>query len=150
MRLILHRKPRSSWVFGVEVIGFAVMSNHMHVIVRTRPDVVEEWSRSGRTWKLPNLVAIVPSTPQRGPVGRRTHGTRTEGDCRRHGEAEGKAETAFEYLVVHALPGQADRSPWKSRGRCQQQCSQSACWIRVGTAPTDRTSMLLTFLKRLA
>jgi REP element-mobilizing transposase RayT len=30
--------------FGIEVLGFAVMSNHLHVILRSRPDVVAEWS----------------------------------------------------------------------------------------------------------
>ncbi|MBU2552133.1 MAG: hypothetical protein KKB20_27230 [Proteobacteria bacterium] len=46
-----HRK---SWVqarlkeitaaFGIEVITYAVMSNHLHVVLRTRPDWVEDWS----------------------------------------------------------------------------------------------------------
>jgi hypothetical protein len=31
-------------VFGVDVMGFAVMSNHMHLVLRNRPDVVREWS----------------------------------------------------------------------------------------------------------
>ena len=30
--------------FGVEVLSFAVMSNHLHVILRNRPDVVQGWS----------------------------------------------------------------------------------------------------------
>jgi REP element-mobilizing transposase RayT len=30
--------------FGVDVLGFAVMSNHLHVILRNRPDVVQTWS----------------------------------------------------------------------------------------------------------
>ncbi|WP_145055901.1 transposase [Lignipirellula cremea] len=41
--------------FGVEVLGFAVMSNHLHVILRTRPDVVAEWSDNDialRWWNL--------------------------------------------------------------------------------------------------
>lgn len=31
-------------VFGIEVLGFSVMSNHFHCVLRTRPDVVETWS----------------------------------------------------------------------------------------------------------
>jgi hypothetical protein len=31
-------------IFGIEVISFAVMSNHLHVILRTCPDVATAWS----------------------------------------------------------------------------------------------------------
>ncbi|MBU2550708.1 MAG: hypothetical protein KKB20_20030 [Proteobacteria bacterium] len=31
-------------LFGIEVITYAVMSNHLHVMLRTRPDLVEGWS----------------------------------------------------------------------------------------------------------
>src|SRR5271156_759491 len=31
-------------IFAVDVCGYAVMSNHLHVIVRTRPDLVQAWS----------------------------------------------------------------------------------------------------------
>lgn len=31
-------------VFGCDVLGYAIMSNHLHLILRTRPDVVAEWS----------------------------------------------------------------------------------------------------------
>lgn len=33
-----------SGLFGVEVFSYAVMSNHTHVVLRTRPDWVEGWS----------------------------------------------------------------------------------------------------------
>jgi REP element-mobilizing transposase RayT len=33
-----------SAVFGLDVLTYAILSNHLHVILRIRPDVVEEWS----------------------------------------------------------------------------------------------------------
>ena len=30
--------------YGVEVSAYAVMSNHLHLVLRTRPDWVESWS----------------------------------------------------------------------------------------------------------
>lgn len=31
-------------VFGIDVLAYAILSNHMHLILRTRPDVVQTWS----------------------------------------------------------------------------------------------------------
>jgi REP element-mobilizing transposase RayT len=42
-------------VFAVDVLGFSVMSNHLHVILRNRPDVVKTWSDdevARRWWNL--------------------------------------------------------------------------------------------------
>ncbi len=42
-------------VFGADVIGFSVMSNHLHVVLRSRPDVVKTWSDeevAHRWWNL--------------------------------------------------------------------------------------------------
>jgi REP element-mobilizing transposase RayT len=38
--------------FGIDVLGFSVMDNHFHVILRNRPDVVETWSdeEAARRW----------------------------------------------------------------------------------------------------
>ncbi|WDQ17188.1 hypothetical protein [Rhodopirellula sp. P2] len=30
--------------FGIDLLGFAILSNHFHLILRTRPDVVASWS----------------------------------------------------------------------------------------------------------
>jgi hypothetical protein len=41
--------------FGIDVLGYAVMSNHLHVILRSRPDVVRAWSDeevAARWWRL--------------------------------------------------------------------------------------------------
>ncbi|MFH1138829.1 MAG: hypothetical protein V1816_22355 [Pseudomonadota bacterium] len=39
-------------VFALEISAFAVMSNHVHVVVRTRPDLAAGWSRedAARRW----------------------------------------------------------------------------------------------------
>jgi REP element-mobilizing transposase RayT len=42
-------------IFGVDVLGFSVMSNHLHVILRSRPDVVKTWTDNEvarRWWNL--------------------------------------------------------------------------------------------------
>ena len=40
--------------FGVDLLGFAILSNHFHLILRTRPDVVETWSddEAARRWLM--------------------------------------------------------------------------------------------------
>lgn len=40
--------------FGIDVIGFSILSNHFHVILRNRPDVVATWSDQevARRWLL--------------------------------------------------------------------------------------------------
>jgi hypothetical protein len=47
-------EPRREWirrrlevlasVFGIDVLSYAILSNHMHLVLRTRPDVVQAWS----------------------------------------------------------------------------------------------------------
>ena len=41
--------------YGIDVLGYAVMGNHLHVILRNRPDVVATWSDeevARRIWNL--------------------------------------------------------------------------------------------------
>jgi REP element-mobilizing transposase RayT len=41
---IRRRLESLASVFGIDVLTYAVMSNHLHTIVRNRPDVVAQWS----------------------------------------------------------------------------------------------------------
>lgn len=41
---IRRRMEALASVFGIDVLSYAVMSNHLHVILRNRPDVVASWS----------------------------------------------------------------------------------------------------------
>ena len=36
--------------YGIDVLGYAVMGDHLHVILRNRPDVVATWSDVVATW----------------------------------------------------------------------------------------------------
>jgi hypothetical protein len=42
-------------IFAVDVLSFAIMSNHLHVVARTRPDLIKTWSDEEvalRWWNL--------------------------------------------------------------------------------------------------
>jgi REP element-mobilizing transposase RayT len=52
---IQHRVEELAGVFAVDVLGFSVMSNHLHLVLRNRPDVAVEWSDEEvalRWWRL--------------------------------------------------------------------------------------------------
>ncbi len=40
------RMERLASVFGVDVLTYAILSNHMHIVIRTRPEVIAGWSDS--------------------------------------------------------------------------------------------------------
>jgi len=35
---------RLASVFGIDVLTYAILSNHLHIVMRTRPDVIAAWS----------------------------------------------------------------------------------------------------------
>jgi REP element-mobilizing transposase RayT len=52
---IRTRLEELAGIFGIDVCGYAVMSNHLHVILRIRPDLVAGWSEEDvarRWWRL--------------------------------------------------------------------------------------------------
>ena len=40
--------------FGIDLLGFAILSNHFHLILRSRPDVVSSWDDTevARRWLM--------------------------------------------------------------------------------------------------
>ena len=38
------RMERLASVFGIDVLAYAILSNHLHIVIRTRPDIVANWS----------------------------------------------------------------------------------------------------------
>lgn len=52
---IRQRLEELAGIFAIDVGGFSVMGNHLHVVVRTRPDVAGRWSDEDvarRWWRL--------------------------------------------------------------------------------------------------
>lgn len=56
-----HRKAwieaqleRFAGLFGIDLMAFAILSNHFHLVLRSRPDVVSTWSdvEVARRWRL--------------------------------------------------------------------------------------------------
>ena len=40
---VLDRIQELAGLFAIEVCGYSVMSNHFHIVLRTRPDIAEQW-----------------------------------------------------------------------------------------------------------
>ena len=49
--LIRQRLEFLAGIMGIEVLGYAVMSNHFHCILRSRHDIVQTWSDEQITFK---------------------------------------------------------------------------------------------------
>jgi REP element-mobilizing transposase RayT len=52
---IRERLEELAGIFALDILSFAVLSNHLHVVVRTRPDIVKAWSDDEvalRWWRL--------------------------------------------------------------------------------------------------
>jgi hypothetical protein len=61
-----HRLEFLAAIFGLDVLGFSLMSNHLHVLLRNRPDVVAQWSDEevARRWyRLHPLRRNADGTP---------------------------------------------------------------------------------------
>ncbi|MFM8584502.1 MAG: transposase [Planctomycetaceae bacterium] len=71
---VKHRLALLSSAMAVDVLGFCVMSNHIHAIVRNRPDVASQWSPAeiARRWLIiypPGRSALKKTTSLGGTSG---------------------------------------------------------------------------------
>ncbi|MFO0922988.1 MAG: hypothetical protein U0905_10945 [Pirellulales bacterium] len=84
--------------FGVDVLNYAVMSNHVHSILRTRPDIVKLWSDEdvATRWlrlfpgkRLDDCLGVLNATADR----------ERDGRCQANA---GTSQAIVEYFLVHA------------------------------------------------
>ncbi len=52
-------------IFAVEIVAYAVMGNHLHLVVRTRPDIAKSWSEEEvlQRWRTLFPRRLVQETP---------------------------------------------------------------------------------------
>src|SRR5208282_1820253 len=48
---IRERLEHLASIFAIDICAYAVMSNHLHLVSRTRPDLVPEWSAEEVAWR---------------------------------------------------------------------------------------------------
>jgi hypothetical protein len=77
-------------VFGIDICGYAVMSNHFHIVLRVRPDLAQgrssrhplfggtEWQADESRWRPPRCAVVVAGSrvgvPRRLPFSDRSLG----------------------------------------------------------------------------
>ncbi|MFH1139967.1 MAG: transposase [Pseudomonadota bacterium] len=60
---VLDRLEFLASVFAIDVCAYAIMSNHLHVVIRTRPDLAEGWSDEETAGRW---LALFPNKDQKG------------------------------------------------------------------------------------
>jgi hypothetical protein len=66
---ILDRLRDLAGLFAIEVCGYYMMSNHLHLVLRNRPDIAEQWSaddiaRDGAEFsRLATMPPVSPASP---------------------------------------------------------------------------------------
>jgi hypothetical protein len=153
--------------FAVDVLGFSIMSNHIHVVVRNRPDVVAAWSDDevARRWWY-----LFPQRKDRdGHPAEPTHAELTMITAIPERLAEIRTRLSslpwFMRSLVEPIARQANREDkcsgrfFEGRYRCQpilDEPSLAACLayvdlnpIRAGIAETPETSQFTSVYERI-
>ena len=155
-------------VFGLDVLGFAVMANHLHVVLRNRPDVVAAWSDDevGRRWwrvcPLRREADGCPAEPTDADLGL------ILGDASRTAELRTRMSSIswFMRLLCEPLAKLANREDhctghfWEGRFKSQALLDDTALLacsvyvdlnpIRAGLAETPETSDFTSVKERIA
>jgi hypothetical protein len=154
-------------VFGIDVMGFAVMSNHLHLVLRNRPDVVAGWSDeevARRWWRLFPGRRDADGSPAR-PT--EVELRLVTGHAERLAEIRSRLSSVswFMRCVAEPIARQANREDecsgrfWEGRYRCQPLLDESAVLagmayvdlnpIRAKIAATPETSRFTSVFERI-
>ena len=167
-RFIQSRLEFLAGQFGIDVLAFAVMSNHLHVVVRNRPDVVKEWSDeevARRWWMLFPKRRDDEGRPEKP---RASDLSMITSDADKLAEIRGRLSNIgwFMRCVAEPVARMANREDdctgrfWEGRYKCQpllDEAALTACMayvdlnpIRAGIAKTPETSEFTSAAERCA
>lgn len=153
--------------FGIDLVGFAIMSNHFHVILRSRPDVVATWSDTQVARRWLRLCPI-----RRSKDGAPSEPTEPELDTIRRcperlAEIRRRLSDISWWMRMTAEPvaRRANREDevtgrfWEGRYKCIKLCDEAALLaclvyvdlnpIRAGVALTPETSDYTSLQRRI-
>jgi REP element-mobilizing transposase RayT len=153
--------------FAIDVLGFAVMRNHIHLIVRNRPDVKAGWSDHDAARRWWNLFPLRnengrPAEPQEWELSMITANPERLAEAR----ARLSSISWFMRCLAEPIARWANREDgctgrfWEGRFKCQPILDESAlaaCLayidlnpIRAGIAETPETSQFTSVFERIA
>ena len=153
--------------FGIDVLGFTIMSNHLHVVLRNRPDVVAAWSDEEvacRWWSL-----FPQRRDEQGQAARPKPRELEMLTCDARALAERRARLSslswFMRCLCEGIARQANREDqctgrfWEGRFKCQALLDEAAVLacsvyvdlnpIRAGVAATPETSRFTSAYERI-
>jgi hypothetical protein len=164
--------------FGIDVLGYAILSNHFHLVLRNRPDVVATWSDTevARRW-----LALCPvrkaacKSRVGGPGGASEPGAPTEADLdtiRRVPERLAEVRRRLSDIswlmrfIAEPIARRANREDcvsgrfWQGRFKAVRLCDEAAILacavyvdlnpIRAGLATTPESSLYTSVERRIA
>ena len=153
--------------FGIEVLSFAVMSNHAHVILRNRPDVVEGWSAeevARRWWFLFPARKDAAGQPEE-PTAADLQMLTADGERLADRRRRLSSLSWFMRCLAEPIARQANREDgctgrfWEGRFKCQRLLDEAAVLacsvyvdlnpIRAGIATTPETSQFTSAYERI-
>ena len=154
--------------FAIDVLGFAVMSNHLHVVLRNRPDVVAEWSDeevARRWWMLfPQRREKdgSPATPKESDLGMVTNNPEKLAEIRKRLSNIGWLMRCLAEPIARRANKEDDCSGrfWEGRYKCQpllDEAAVAACMayvdlnpVRAGMATTPEGSRFTSAFERIS
>lgn len=165
--LIQQRMEFLAGQFGLDVLGFSIMSNHLHVVLRNRPDVVATWSDDEVARRWWNLFPArrdengLPAEPQPHELAMLTASAAALAERRKRLSSL----SWFMRCLCEGIARQANREDkctgrfWEGRFKCQALLDEAAILacsvyvdlnpIRAGVAATPETSKFTSAYERI-
>ena len=115
---ILDRMRELAGLFAIEVCGYSVMSNHLHLVLRNRPDIAEQWSddeialRWRRIFPPRDDATGEPVEPTEHDLAMLTANPE---------RLAGTAQASQQLVMVHEMFVRENRTGCQSRGRFQRK-----------------------------